>query len=142
MPRFLFLLVAGGVGAALFHVMRIVLTGTLNPALIPLVAGLVAWSIVVFGVTLPWAERRLPAGQRYGWLMGGQLSLVLAIMDGAALWRLPGGVDKVVLGFILLLPVIALSQVACCALFPRAERETWSRRPDGRAAKAPGAPNA
>ncbi|WP_157080493.1 hypothetical protein [Methylobacterium variabile] len=35
MPRFLFLLVAGGAGAALFHIMRVVLTGTLTPPWCP-----------------------------------------------------------------------------------------------------------
>ena len=142
MPRFLFLLVAGGVGAVLFHVMRIGLTGTLDPALVPLVAGLAAWSVVVVAVTLPWAERRLPAGRRYGWILGGQLSLVLAILEGSSLWSRPEGFGHVAVGFVLLLPVIALTQVTCCALFTRAEREAWSRRPGEQVPEAPSIPRA
>ncbi|TGD96745.1 hypothetical protein [Methylobacterium nonmethylotrophicum] len=141
MPRFLFLLGAGLAGAALFHILRFVLTGTLEPALVPLVAGLVAWSVIVVAVTLPWAERNVPPGQRYGWLMGGQLSLVLAILDGSALWSLPGGLGKLALGFILLVPVVALTQVTSFALFSRAERDAWSRRPRAQAGQAPGLPN-
>lgn len=142
MPRFLFLLVLGGVCAAIYHIMRVVLVGTLTPVILPLVAGLAGWSLVVVVMTLPWSERRLPVGQRFGWLTGAQLSLVLGILEGVPLWSLPGGHSHVLLGFVLLLPVIALTQVTSHAVLSQAERDAWSRPLREQDPTAPGTPPA
>ncbi|TNC10472.1 hypothetical protein FF100_22670 [Methylobacterium terricola] len=142
MPRFLSLLAMAGMCAALYHIMRLALVGTLAPAIVPLVAGLAGWSLVVVVMTLPWAERRLPGGHRFGWLTSAQLSLVLGILEGVPLWSLPGGHSHLLLGFILLLPTIALTQVTSHAVLSQAERDAWSRPWRGLAPKAPGTPPA
>lgn len=57
MPRFVVLLATGLSAAILYNVARAVLEGTLDPVVVPLVAGLVAWSSIIVAITLPLAER-------------------------------------------------------------------------------------
>ncbi|MFH6785654.1 MULTISPECIES: hypothetical protein [Methylobacterium] len=142
MPHILVLLVANGISLVLFEAMRAVLDGTLGPAIIPLAAGLVTWSTMVLAASMPPAERLFSSHQRIGWVLGGQLGLVLAVMQGAPLWRLPGGYDKYVVFALLALPVAAMSHLTVCALFTRAERDAWAGRRRGRSAEASDTPSA
>ncbi|KMO13572.1 hypothetical protein [Methylobacterium platani] len=140
MPRFLLLLAANGVSLVLFEAMRAVFDGSLDPAIVPLAAGLVAWSAMVLAGSITPVERRFTGHQRLAWILGGQLGLVLAVMQGAPLWRLPGGYSKYVVFGLLALPVAAVSHVTICALFTRAERDAWAGRQPRGAADATDAP--
>ncbi|MCF4127116.1 hypothetical protein [Methylobacterium sp. SyP6R] len=128
MPRFVVLLATGLSAAILYNVARAVLEGTLDPVVVPLVAGLVAWSSIIVAITLPLAERRLSVGTRLDWKISAQISLVLALLDGARLWRLPGGYHPFILAAVLAIPVMALTTITSAALFTRAERDAWRKR--------------
>ncbi|MGX7705355.1 hypothetical protein [Methylobacterium sp. Gmos1] len=66
MAHLLVLLVAGAVSVVLYETLQVLLVGTLDPAVIPLVAGLAAWSIMVFVILLRPVERRFTSDQRFG----------------------------------------------------------------------------
>ncbi len=140
MPRFLVLLAAGLSAAILYNIIRVVLEGTLDPAIVPLVAAMVAWSFIVMAITLPPVERNFSASTRLDWQMSAQVSFVLALLDGAPLWRLPGGYHPFILVGLLSIPVMVLTNVTSCALFTRAEREAWTKRARRTVADASGGP--
>lgn len=140
MAHFLVLLASNAVSVVLYEIMQAILVGTLQPAIVPLAAGLAVWSAMVFVILLPPVERRFASDQRLGWLIGSQLSLVYAVMRGAPLWRLPGGHSEYVIVAVLVMPVIVLSQIVVCAVFTREERDGWTLRARRRAAKIPDAP--
>ncbi len=142
MPRFLVLLVAGLVSAILYRLVHAALGSSLAPAVVPLVAGLVAWSSMIMVLTLPPVERRVSTAQRLNWQLSAQVGLVLALLDGVPLWRLPGGYDTIILVLILGIPIAALTHVTTCALFTRAEREAWSGHRHARTEESTGAPPA
>ncbi|MGX7705356.1 hypothetical protein [Methylobacterium sp. Gmos1] len=64
------------------------------------------------------------------------MSLLQGVMQGAPLWRLPGGHGQYVVAAVLAMPVIALSQITVCALFTREERDGWTLRSRRRATAA------
>ncbi|MET7245142.1 hypothetical protein ABZT49_17455 [Methylobacterium sp. EM32] len=142
MAHFLILLVSNAISVVLYEIMQVALVGTLDPAIVPLAAGLAAWSTMVFVSLLRPVERRFTSDQRLGWLIGSHFSLIYAVMQGAPLWRLPDGYSTSVVTAVLCLPVIALSQITICAVFTREERDGWSLRACRRAAATSGAPTA
>lgn len=142
MPRFLMLPAAGLSAATLYNIIRSVLEGTLDAAIVPLAAGLVAWSSIVLAVTLPPVERNFSAGTRLDWLVSAQVSFALALLDGAPLWRLAGGYHPLILAGLLAIPMMALTHVTASALFTRAEREAWTKRARRTIAPAPSPPSA
>lgn len=139
MRRFLVLLAAGLASAILYRLVHAALGGSLAPAVVPLAAGLVAWSAMIMVLTLPPVERRVSTGHRLNWQLSAQVGLVLGLFDGVPLWRLPGGDDTIVL---LGIPVVALTHVTTCALFTRAEREACSGHRHARTEESTGAPPA
>lgn len=142
MPRFLVLLAAGLASAILYRLVHVALGGSLAPSVVPLAAGLVAWSAMIVVLTPPPIERRVSTGHRLNWQLGAQVGLVLALLDGVPLWRLPGGDDTIVLVVLLGIPVVALTHVTTCALFTRAEREACSGHRHARTEESTGAPPA
>ncbi len=64
MPRFLVLLATGLVSAILYRLVHAALGGSLAPAVVPLAAGLIAWSAMIMVLTLPPIERRVSTGHR------------------------------------------------------------------------------
>ncbi|BAQ47820.1 MULTISPECIES: hypothetical protein [Methylobacterium] len=117
------LLASSFTSAGLFEAFRAMLSGSLAPAIVPLAAGLVAWSSMVIPLVLPPVEAHVAAGPRFAWLVCAQAGPSLAIRDGLPLWRLPGGHGDLVLVVLLSIPMVAVTLVAARSLFTRAEMD-------------------
>ncbi len=115
------LLASSFTSVGLFEAIRAMLSDSLAPGIVPVAAGLIAWSAMIIPLVLPPVERRFTAGPRFGWLVCAQAGPSLAIRDGIPLWRLPGGHGDLALIVLLSVPMVAVTLLTARCLFTRAE---------------------